>query len=246
MDDRNQFKAESKQNIRAQGEDKNLRAASINWMNALSPHKYTYNFTWMGLPIIQLPTDIIAMQELIWEVKPDLIIETGIARGGSVVFYASMLELLGEGGKVIGIDIDIRSHNREAIEQHPMSKNIILIQDSSTSDDVIKKLDDYIKENDCKRVLVTLDSNHTHEHVLEELRLYSPFVTKGSYVVVFDTVVEDMPGGSFPDRPWDKGDNPKTAVWEFLKENDCFEINSEIDSKLLISVAPEGYLKRVK
>ena len=246
MDDSRQFQDEVSQNIKLQGKDTDLREASINWINETGKYKYSHNFTWMGLPIIQLPQDIIAMQELIWEVKPDLIIETGIARGGSVIFYASMLELLGNGGKVIGVDVDIRKHNRDAIEQHPMYKNIILIEGDSTSEDVLNLVKGHIDANQSKKILVTLDSNHTHEHVLEELGLYSPFVSEGSYIVVFDTIVEDMPQGYFPDRPWDKGDNPKTAVYEFIAENNNFIIDDEINSKLLISVAPDGYLKRVR
>ena len=244
MDDRNIFKEEVRRNIQKLGNDKQLHAASLDWINAALVHKYVYNFTWMGLPIIQFPQDIAAMQELIWEAKPDLIIETGIARGGSVVFYASMLELLGNGGKVIGIDIDIRKHNRTAIEEHPMFKNIILMEDSSTSENVINYIKKHIKENDCKKILVSLDSNHTHDHVLEEIKLYAPFVSLDSYLVVFDTIIEDMPESSF--RPWGKGNNPKTAVFEFIKENDCFIIDKSIDSKILISSSPSGYLKRVK
>ena len=245
MDDRKQFKNEVVRNIELQGKDADLHKASINWIIDTVEYKYSYNFMWMGVPIIQYPQDIIAMQELIWDIKPDLIIETGVARGGSVIFYASMLELLGNSGKVIGIDIDIRSHNREEIEKHPMSKNIILIEGSSTSNDVICQVKHYIEKNECSKVLVALDSNHTHEHVLEELNAYSPFVTKNSYIVVFDTTVEDMPEGSFSDRPWDKGDNPKTAVKAFLQKNVNFEIDKSINSKLLISVALDGYLKRV-
>ncbi|MCK4269807.1 MAG: cephalosporin hydroxylase family protein [Methanogenium sp.] len=206
--------------------------------------KYSYNFSWMGRPIIQYPQDIMAMQELIWQVKPDLIIETGIAHGGSLIFYASMLELLGGDGQVVGIDLDIREHNRVEVEKHPMFKRITMFEGSSTDNDILESVKNLAKDK--KSVMVVLDSNHTHEHVFEELRLYSPFVTVGSYCVVFDTIVEDMPGGSFSDRPWGKGNNPKTAVWEFLKTNDYFEIDHDIENKLLITVAPDGYLKRVK
>jgi cephalosporin hydroxylase len=183
------------------------------------------------------------MQELIWDIKPDLIIETGVARGGSVIFYASMLDLINKNGKVIGIDIDIRTHNRIAIENHPMYKYICLIEGSSTSPNVLKEVKNYIKTNCCKNILVALDSNHTYDHVLTEMRLYSPFVNKGSYMVVFDTIIEDMPANSFNDRPWDKGNNPKIAVYKFLQENKRFDIDKKINDKLLISVAPDGYLK---
>jgi cephalosporin hydroxylase len=176
-------------------------------------------------------------------VKPDLIIETGIAHGGSLVFYASMLELLGR-GRILGIDIDIRPHNREAIELHPMAKRIRLIQGSSVDPAIAGIAAGIAKEAKC--VMVVLDSNHAHEHVLQELRLYAPLVTKGSYCVVFDTVVEDMPDDSFPDRPWGRGNNPKTAVHEFLASNDRFEIDQVIDRKLLLTVSPDGFLRCTK
>lgn len=204
--------------------------------------KYSYNFTWMGRPIIQYPQDMVAMQELIWRTQPDLLIETGIAHGGSLIFYASLFELIGK-GEVIGIDIDIRPHNRQEIEAHPMFKRITMFEGSAIDETLVA---DVAKLAESKQtVMVCLDSNHTHEHVLRELELYSPFVTPGSYLVVFDTIVEDMPAQMY-DRPWDKGNNPKTAVWEFMKQTDDFEIDYAIDNKLLISVAPEGYLKRVK
>ena len=209
-----------------------------------APYKYTYNFTWLGRPMIQFPQDIIAMQEIIWQVKPDLVIETGIAHGGSLIFYASMLELLGGDGRVLGIDIDIREHNRVEIEKHPMFKRIEMIEGSSTDDGVESQVREIARDAKC--VLVALDSLHTHEHVLRELELYSPFVTRGSYLVVFDTIIEDMPAGSFPDRPWERGNNPKTAVHEFLRSDDRFEIDSYFQDKLLITVAPDGYLKCVK
>jgi cephalosporin hydroxylase len=245
MDDSKQFLSEVEASIELRGKDAELRAASMDWLKKSGKHKYVYSFQWLGRPIIQIPQDIVMMQELIWEIKPDLIIETGIARGGSIVFYASMLELIGGGGKVMGIDIDIREHNRKEIEKHPMFRNMHLIEGSSVSTDTLRLVDDYIKANGCEKVLVALDSNHTHSHVLEELRLYSPYVKKGSYIVVFDTAIEDIPEAS-TDRPWGKGNNPKTAVWEFLRENDRFEIDEKIDAKLLVSAAPSGYLRCVR
>lgn len=184
------------------------------------------------------------MQEIIWRTKPDIIIETGIAHGGSLVFYASMLELLGGDGQVVGIDVEIRPPNRAAIESHPMFKRITMIEGSSIDEAVVEQVRQLARRK--RNVLICLDSNHTHAHVLQELRLYAPLVTKGSYLVVFDTVIEDMPAGYFFDRPWDKGNNPKTAVWEFLKTTDRFEIDRDIPNKLLITVAPDGYLKCVK
>ena len=238
--------------------DESLQKDAINLFNRACEYKYSYNFSWMGRPIIQFPQDMAAMQELIWEVKPDLIIETGIAHGGSLIMNASLLAMLDyceaiEKGelidpkspkrRVLGIDIDIREHNRKAIEEHPMSNRIDMIQGSSVVADVIAKVHEYAKNY--KRILVSLDSNHTHEHVLAELKAYASLTSKNSYCVVFDTVVEDMPAGMFPNRSWGKGNNPKTAVWEYLKTHPEFEINKSIHEKLLITVAPDGYLKRV-
>ncbi|MCX7700490.1 MAG: cephalosporin hydroxylase family protein [Gemmataceae bacterium] len=204
-------------------------------------YRYSYNFSWLGVAIIQYPQDIVATQEIIWRVKPDLIIETGIAHGGSLIFYASMLELLGGPGRVIGVDIDIRAHNRAVIEAHPMMKRITMIQGSSIDSAVVSQVRQLARG--AQRVLVALDSNHTHDHVLRELELYSPFVTRGSYLIVFDTVVDDMPKPLLGDRPWGPGNNPKTAVHEFLKTNRRFRIDHEIESKLMITVAPDGYLE---
>jgi cephalosporin hydroxylase len=221
-----------------------MRSLSNEWLVESCKLRYSYNFTWLGRPIIQFPQDILAMQELIWQVKPDLIVETGIAHGGSLIFYASLLHLLDNGGRVLGIDIDIREHNRAAIEAHPMSKHIDMIEGSSVDSSIVSQVLEKAKGK--KKVLVTLDSNHTHEHVLQELQLYSPLVSKESYLVVFDTVVEDMPSDFFPDRHWGKGNNPKTAVHEFLLGNDRFEIDRDLENKLLITVAPDGYLKCIK
>ena len=238
------LETEKKDRIKEMYHDQNLKDLSLKWINDSAKHKYSYNFTWLGLPLIQYPPDIIALQEIIWYTKPDLIIETGIAHGGGLILYASMMELLGGKGKVLGIDIDIREHNRVEIEKHPMFKRITMIQGSSVDKSVVQQVYDFAKEKN--HILVVLDSHHTHEHVLKELQLYSPLVTKGNYLIVFDTVIEDMPKDSFPDRPWSKGDNPKTAVWDFLKSNDRFEIDKEIENKLLLTVAPDGYLKCVK
>jgi cephalosporin hydroxylase len=238
------FFAEVQKNIESLDKDSSIHGLSNIWLREVIRYKYTYNFTWMGLPIIQLPQDVFAMQEIILRVKPDLIIETGIAHGGSLIFSSSMLELIGGEGQVLGIDVDIRPHNRVEIEKHPMFKRITMIEGSSIDKEIVKQV--YNFAQDKRRVLVVLDSNHTHDHVLKELELYSPLVTKDSYLVVFDTAVEDMPEDFFPDRPWGKGDNPKTAVWEFLKTNKRFEIDKNMEAKLLITVAPDGYLKCVE
>lgn len=207
-------------------------------------YRYSYNFSWLGRPIIQYPQDMIALQEIIWQVRPDLVVETGIAHGGSLIFSASMLELLGGNGEVIGIDVDIREHNRVAIESHPMFRRITLISGSSTDEQIVNQIRTRAERKRC--ILVILDSNHTHEHVYRELQLYTPLVSVGSYVIVSDTVVEHMPEDSFPDRPWGKGNNPMTAVRAFLAQNDCFEVDAEIEQKLLITVSPSGYLRRVR
>jgi cephalosporin hydroxylase len=239
------FEQERATNIQLLSINQEAKELANDFIRLAAETKYTYNFSWLGLPIIQFPQDIVALQEIIWEVKPDLIIETGIARGGSLVFSASMLELLGNNGQVLGIDIDIREYNRNAIETHPMAKRITMIQGSSVDSEVIQQVYDFAKNKE--KVLVLLDSNHTHDHVLAELRAYAPLVSVDSYCIVYDTVIEDMPADyEWKDRPWGKGNNPKTAVWEFLKENDNFEINKSIQHKLLITVAPDGYLKRVK
>ena len=242
-----EFENEREQRIWANEKNASfINAANQFNIKSVKP-KYSYNFSWMGRPIIQYPQDIVAMQEIIWDIKPDLIIETGIAHGGSLIFYASLLELIsisGFGdGKVLGIDIDIREHNRKEIESHPMYKNIDMIQGSSISQKIITQVK---KQAEGKRkILVVLDSNHTHQHALEELIAYAPLVSKGSYCVVFDTLIEDMPADSYPERVWGPGDNPKTAVWEYLKTHPEFEIDKSIQNKLLITVAPDGYLKRV-
>ena len=238
------FFAESVANIARQGADANAHARTLDWINAIAPHKYTYNFTWMGRPVIQFPQDLVAMQELIWRVQPEVVIETGVAHGGSLIFHASMLALLGGDRIVVGVDVDIRPHNRAEIEKHPMARRIHLVEGSSIDESTVARVRELMGAR--RPALVVLDSNHTHAHVLRELELYSPLVARGSYVIVCDTLIEDMPAGSFPNRPWDKGNNPKTAVWEFLKTNKRFVVDREIEHKLLITVAPDGWLKCVE
>ena len=228
------------------------------FMLASTQPQYSYNFSFLGRPVIQYPQDMVAIQELIWKVKPDLIIETGIAHGGSLIMSAAMLSLLDlcdaiEAGKlidpslsrrkVLGIDIDIRSHNRTAIETHPMASRIQMIEGSSIEPSIIEQV--RLVARDYQRVLVCLDSNHTHEHVLAELRAYASFTSIGSYCVVFDTIVEDLPSDMYPNRSWGPGNNPKTAVREFLKDHGEFQIDDDLEKKLLITVAPEGFLRRI-
>ncbi|TAK89965.1 MAG: cephalosporin hydroxylase [Burkholderiaceae bacterium] len=240
------------------------------FMRASTVPKYSYNFSWLSRPIIQYPQDMVAMQELIWQIKPDLIVETGIAHGGSLILSASMLALIDyceavETGstldpracrrRVVGLDIDIRPHNRAAIEAHPLAHRIDLIQGSSVAPEIVAQVHEMAKGY--SKVLVCLDSNHTHEHVLAELEAYAPLTSQGSYCCVFDTMIEDLPDGLYPDRPWGKGDNPKTAVHEYLKRLQSegrkatdgaplgFAIDRSIQDKLLITVAPDGYLRRI-
>jgi cephalosporin hydroxylase len=239
-----EFFEEKAENIKQIAESQQLKELGLSFLIQSGGKKYSYNFTWFGVPIIQFPQDIVALQEVIWKAKPDLIIETGVAHGGSLIFLASLLEAIGGAGEVLGIDIDIRPHNRAVIEQHPLFKRIKLIEGSSIDNEIVNQVREIAKHK--QRVLVILDSNHTHEHVMQELNFYSPWVSVGSYCIVFDTAIEDMPENSFPNRPWDKGNNPKTAVWEFLKTNPNFEIDRETNDKLLITVAPDGYLKRIK
>jgi cephalosporin hydroxylase len=235
-----EFKEEVLRNIAGLAGDKDVQALSRIWIREIARHRYAYNFTWLGRPVIQFPQDMMAIQELIWSIKPDVVIETGVAHGGSILFSASMLELVGGEGYVIGIDIDIRKHNRTEIEAHPLSRRVRLIEGSSVDDAVVSQVREMVGEG--KKVLVILDSNHTHEHVLRELELFSPFVREGSYLVVYDTLIEDMPVDLVGDRPWGPGNNPKTAVWEFLEANKRFKIDKDLEAKLSITVAPDGYL----
>ena len=252
------FSEQRDRSIAELGSSDELKNLGIEFFRKTAPLTYTYNFDWLGRPIIQLPQDIVAVQEIVWQTRPDLIIETGVAHGGSLIHSASLLSLLDmtdaiRDGRsmnpaeserlVVGIDIDIRSHNRKAIEAHPMASRIRLLQGSSLSSDIVGQASEIAAKYN--RVMVCLDSNHTHEHVLAELEAYAPLTTVGCYCIVFDTIVEDMPKDLYLDRPWGPGDNPKTAVWKYLTTHPEFEIDKSIQHKLLLTVAPDGYLKRV-
>jgi len=244
-----QFQIEAIERTKSYQNNKALQDARQKFFEEINKAKYAYNFFWLGVPILQIPQDLHALQEIIWKVKPDLIIETGIAHGGSIIFSASMLALLevcGEikEGDVVGIDIDIRPYNKKAILAHPLSKKITMFEGSSIDEEIIRKVTEFAKSK--KRVLVCLDSNHTYNHVLAELRVYAPLVSIGSYCIVGDTGIEDLPTGTTSDRPWGKGNNPKTAVWAFLKENNNFKIDKIIESKIILTGSPDGYLKRIK
>ncbi len=239
------FYKEKEKNIKALSSNKELKKIANKFIEETGKNKYSYNFTWLGRPIIQFPQDMIALQEIIWKTRPELIIETGIAHGGSLIFNASILEMIGSEGFVLGIDIELREHNLKLIQEHPLYHRIKMIQGSSVDSKVIDLVKDYSKNK--KSIMVILDSNHTHEHVLEELKLYSKFVSKNNYLIVFDTSIEDMPADyDWGDRSWGKGNNPKTAVNEFLKTNKEFTNDNSIDGKLLITVASGGYLKKIK
>lgn len=243
------FMSEIKERANLYKNDQVLQEALKTFHERIALTKYAYSFLWLGIPVIQLPQDMVAMQEIIWDIKPDLIIETGIAWGGSIVFSASMLALLEmcgliENGQVIGVDIDIRQHNKKAIKKHPLSKKVIMYEGSSIDVAIVKKITQKAKHK--KRILVCLDSNHTHNHVLAELNAYAPLVSIGSYCIVGDTAIDNVPGGTIPGRPWGVGNNPKTAVMEYLKNNSMFEIDKNIDSKLILTGSPDGYLKRIK
>jgi len=244
MDPSESFRREVENNVASLAGDRELRGLTQEWIDRAAGHKYTYNFRWMGRPIIQLPQDMVAIQEIVWQLRPQVIVETGVAHGGSLIFSASLLELLGGTGTVVGVDIEIRKHNRLAIESHPLARRIRLVEGSSTDPSVIAKVFELAAR--LQPAMVILDSCHTHQHVLQELGLYSPLVRIGGYIVVLDTIIEDMPVSSFSDRPWGKGNNPKTAVWEFLRANDRFVIDKDIENKLLITAAPDGYLKCVR
>jgi cephalosporin hydroxylase len=253
-----QFEQERSERMRAYALDADFAALSSTWLEASMRRKYVYNFDWMGRPIIQYPQDMVAAQELIWKVRPDLIIETGIAHGGSLVLSASMLAMLDicdaiEKGatidprqskrKVIGVDIDIRPHNRDAIEAHPMASRIHMIQGSSIDPETVVRVRQAAEGHG--RVMVFLDSMHTHDHVLAELQAYAGLVSVGSYCVVFDTFVEDVPANTFVDRPWGPGNSPMTAVLEYMKGNPNFQADRIIEHKIQITVAPHGFLRRV-
>jgi cephalosporin hydroxylase len=268
--DNDRFIEEVKRNIQGLRTDRKVRAHSIKWLRETLKHKYSYNFSWLSRPIIQYPQDMVAVQELIWRTRPDIIVETGIAHGGSLILSASMIAMLDycdavKKGKtfdprasqrrVLGIDIDIRAHNREAIEAHPLSHMIEMIQGSSIAPDIVEQV--YARADKMKSVAVFLDSNHTHEHVLAELEAYAPLVSIGSYCVVFDTIIEYMPDDTYQDRPWDKGNNPMTAIRQYLKTllkegrkardggRLTFEVDTTVEDKLLITAAPGGYLRRI-
>ena len=242
-DDRAVFEHDKRIHATGMADDKALAKRALDVLVDSDRHNWSYQWSWLGVPIIQMPPDVIATQEIIWDTRPDVIIETGVARGGSLIFYASILELIGK-GRVVGVDIDIRAHNRDSIERHPLARRIDLIQGSSVEDATVERVKRHITAG--SSVMVILDSNHTHDHVLDELRLYGPLVTRGQFMIVADTVVERIPAQAHRPRPWGPGDNPATALDQYLTESDRFERDAFINAKLLISSSPGGYLRCVK
>ncbi|MBU0778081.1 cephalosporin hydroxylase family protein [Patescibacteria group bacterium] len=245
-------------NIESIAKDRDFLGLSNMWIRQAIQYNYAHNFSWLGRPIMQIPQDVYIIQELIWNIKPDLVIETGIAHGGSLIMSASMLALLDyceaiEQGtmlypkkskrKVLGIDVEIRPHNRIAIDTHPMAHLIEMIEGSSIDIDIIEHVKTIAKNY--KKIIVFLDSNHIHDHVLSELEAYAPLVSIGSYCIVWDTGVENLPEHLCDNRPWGKGNNPKTAVCEYLKTTHYFKIDKTIAYKLMITASMDGFLKRI-
>jgi cephalosporin hydroxylase len=242
-DDRAEFEAERRASALALGADGGVFEKGLDAFVAADAYRYTYLWSWMGVPIIQVPADIVATQEVIWSAKPDVIIETGVARGGSLIFSAAMLTLLGR-GKVIGVDIDVRAHNRDTIERHPMASRITLIEGSSIAAETLEAVRAAIPEG--AAVMVCLDSDHSRDHVLAELRAYGPLVTAGQYMIVSDTVLGCMTAEQTPtarSQVWLPGNEPLAAVAAYLAETDRFEADPEVNGKLIMSSSPGGYLR---
>lgn len=241
VSDLEEFEIAQRRHAAAIAADDQLQRLALRATIAADRHDYSYVWRWLGVPVIQMPTDIVAMQEIIWETRPQVVIETGVARGGSVILYASILQLLGE-GSVIGIDIDVRSHNRRVIESHPLAHRIELVEGSSVDDRTLEEVRRRI--GSASRVMVVLDSDHAHDHVLAELRAYSDLVTPGQFIVVADTMVELLPVQEHRPRHWGPANNPMTALRAFLQEDERFEIDAYTNGKLLMTSNPSGYLRR--
>jgi cephalosporin hydroxylase len=221
-------------------------AISKVWLRAGWDTKYVYSFTWHGRPIIQLPDDLVRIQEVVFSVAPDVIIETGVAHGGSLVFYAGLCKIMGR-GRVVGIDVEIRPHNRAAIEAHPLAPYITLIEGSSIDPDVVEQVRAHVGEGET--VLVTLDSNHTKDHVLAELRAYGPLVTSGSYIVAMDGIMGDLVGAPRAGADWG-WNNPTEAAHAFVAENTDFVLEeppkafNEGVIEERVTYWPDGFIRR--
>ncbi len=241
--DRDEFEKSKRKFAVQQAKDEDLQAKALDLLVHSDKYHYGYQWSWLGMPIIQLPPDILATQEIIWQTQPDVIIETGIAWGGSIVLYASLLELIGK-GEVVAVDTVLPQKNIDAIMKYPFSKRIHMYEGSSLSLDVEEKVKSHIETGD--KVMLLLDSNHTHEHVLDELQRYAPLVTEGQYLIVSDTIVEHIPAQEHRPRPWGPGNNPKTALRAYLEETDRFEEDVYYNSKLLTTFTPSGYLRCIR
>jgi cephalosporin hydroxylase len=230
--------------IAAMNQDPAMTQAVKTFLGKTFTYGYYRNFKWLGRPIIQYPQDIIALQELIWDYRPTLVLETGVAHGGALIFYASILELIGGRGDVVGIEVEFREHNKKATAEHPLAKRISVIEGSSTDAAVIDRVRKLAAQHE--RVMVILDSLHTHEHVLAELRAFSPLVKKGGPLVVYGTSTGEIDPSIDLKREWTTTRNPKSALEEFMRENDRFVVDHEINDKLMITDAPGGYLRCIK
>jgi len=224
--------------------DRKLLKQARNVLIEADHYYWIHQANWFGEPTLKLPQDMLALQEIIFQTRPKFIIELGVAWGGSLLFYATLMKVLG-GQRVIGVDIympdDLRQRLADVTE---VSDKILLIEGSSIERDTLDRIHEEV--NHCLETMVILDSNHTHDHVISELRLYNSLVGKGSYMVCEDTIIESIPEQKHRPRPWGPGNNPKTAVLEFLRENDRFVIDESIDRKLLLTCMPGGFLKCIK
>jgi cephalosporin hydroxylase len=218
------------------------------WVKSGWGNRYSYTFTWMGRPIIQLPEDMVRVQELIFQLKPNVIIETGIAHGGSLIYYAGLCKMMDK-GRVIGVDIEIRPHNRSAIESNPLFPYITLIEGSSTAPEILEQVKSLVQPGES--VLVLLDSNHSRGHVLDELNAYAPLVTPGSYILATDGIMEDLVGAPGAEADWD-WNNPQQAVREFVKQNPDYILEepdflfSESEITERFTYWPGGFVKRIR
>ena len=241
---RDEFRTLLNEEAAKMNRDASLSGEAKKVLSDADHYHWVHQTSWMGEPILNLPQDMFAMQEIIYRTRPDFIVESGVAWGGSLLFYSTLMEILG-GKLIIGIDVFIPDDLKERIGSHEkLSKRIRWINDSSTSEETLSKVKEIV--GDSRKVLVFLDSDHTHEHVLTELNLYAPLIGKGQYIICGDTIVEDVPEQKHRPRAWGPGNNPKTALMSFLDQNDRFEVDQNLENKLLFTCNPGGYLKCIK
>lgn len=219
-----------------------MKAINLEWLRQAAPHGHLYQHRWLGERFFHLPGDMIALQEILTVVRPRLVIHTGIAAGGGPIFLASILELLGGDGTVVAIDPAPRAEGREAIMGHRLARRIEIVEGSPFEPCVVERLQALASER--SPVIVVLDLIHTQAHVEQELEQLGPLVSPGSYMVVLDTVMEDLPAEMFEGRPYGKGNNPGTAVAAFLRRDDRFEVDYTFEDRVLLTLAPGGFLRR--